>query len=209
MQEIKSLQIQQAKFEEEKKTSNKKLKELSSRIKNSEEIIEERNESIRRLEASLNDESENALRAKLITEKVKGEEMMELKCELSRTKKILTDLESKLVEAEKYSRNLKNQLSSSRAESYKIIMENQRQIKQMEIDSQNEKIKLAVNKIKREKEEMNKEMELQGSEDSDSYSTVSEEIRKYDELAAKYEILEEEHVITKAKLVAEKESSES
>lgn len=44
---------------------------------------------------------------------------------------------------------------------------------------------------------------------SDLESTIAKERRKYDELTAKYEILEEEHVITKAKLVMERETLES
>lgn len=37
---------------------------------------------------------------------------------------------------------------------------------------------------------------------------MKKEKQKYDDLTAKYEILEEEHVVTKAKLVMEKETLE-
>lgn len=44
---------------------------------------------------------------------------------------------------------------------------------------------------------------------SELETNLAKEKQNYDDLTAKYEILEEEHVVTKAKLVMEKETVES
>ncbi|CAG9855281.1 unnamed protein product [Phyllotreta striolata] len=211
-QQVKSLQTDQEKWEEERKKLNKKIETLTTKVTTLENSVEQKDKLIKQLENNLEKEKAN-----LKAGEIESKKMNSIKDELDAARKSNKTLEEKLSKIQLENKNNK--------------LENEKKIKQMDIDLQNERKKLEVLKTNNEKEQRNRELELstlrekirkleQNSasspeikqlqkSNSDLESTVTKERRKYDELTAKYEILEEEHVITKAKLVMERETLES
>ncbi|XP_057661473.1 early endosome antigen 1 isoform X2 [Diorhabda carinulata] len=212
---LQSLEKDQAKWEEEKKKLNRKIETLTTKINALETTIQQKDKLVKQLETNLEAEKELVSKTNKKVGELESAEIAKLKEELDRVNKSYKSVEEKLSKAQLENKNGK--------------LENEKKIKEMEIDLQNERKKLDVLKANNEKEQKNKELATlkekikkleqnkSGSPEtktlqktiSELEATITKEIRKYDELTAKYEILEEEHVITKAKLVMEKETLES
>lgn len=214
---LKFLVTDQAKWEEEKKKLNRKIDTLTTKINSLETTIQQKDKMMKQLETNLESEKELVTNTNKRVGELESTEIAKLKEELDSVNKSYKSIEEKLSKAQLENKNGK--------------LENEKKMKEMEIDLQNERKKLDVFKINNEKEQKNRELELttlrekirkleqnkSGSSEtktlqktvSELEASVTKEIRKYDELTAKYEILEEEHVITKAKLVMEKETLES
>ncbi|CAH1255950.1 unnamed protein product [Diabrotica balteata] len=214
---LKALENDQVKWEEEKKKLNRKIETLTTKINGLESTIQQNDKLVKQLETNLEREKELVSKANRRGGELESKEINKLKEELENSNKSNKILEEKLNKTQLENKNGK--------------LENEKKIKQMEIDLQNERKKLEVLKTNNEKEQRNRELELAALKEkirklelntssspeittlqksiAELETTITKEVRKYDELTAKYEILEEEHVITKAKLVMEKETLES
>ncbi|ENN81095.1 hypothetical protein YQE_02463, partial [Dendroctonus ponderosae] len=234
-QKIKKLEEVQYKLEDEKKKLNYQIESLNTKIKGYENTIEQKDKLVKQLEESLAQEREMVSKTNLKIGELEGREISKLKDELSKKAVILSELESKLELANKSQKNLEDKLKKAELEKKNGTLEQEKKIKELHIDLQNEKKKVDVLKSNAEKEQKNRELELvtlknkikkleigtgggikrelelkqfqEAIEKLDN--TISRERQKYDDLTAKYEILEEEHVVTKAKLVMEKETLEN
>ncbi|XP_076261708.1 uncharacterized protein LOC143197279 isoform X2 [Rhynchophorus ferrugineus] len=234
-QKIRSLEDDQAKWEEEKKKLNFNIENSLMRIKGLENTISQKDKLIKQLEESLNQEREIISKTSLKMEELEGREMSRLKDDLSKKAVIVSELESKLEISNKNQKNLEEKIKKSELEKKNSKLDHDKKIKELEIDLQNEKKKVDILKQNAEKEHKNREMELGALRNKikklemNSTGNVKKELevkhfqeaieklentntrerQKYDDLTAKYEILEEEHVVTKAKLVMEKETLEN
>ncbi|XP_060537049.1 uncharacterized protein LOC132708624 isoform X2 [Cylas formicarius] len=197
---IKTLESEQVKWEKEKKKFILQIEEFNSNIKSLENAIEDKDRSIKQLE-------ECALKAA-----ADGKE-------IAKKNQRLTELESKLDAAVKNQRSLEDKLKKGEAERKNAKVVHEKRVKELEIDLTNEKKKVEVLKSNADKEHKNREMTSRygTKKEADDVNyfrdsidklerSVAEEKQKYNDLTAKYEILEEEHVVTKAKLVMENET---
>ncbi|CAG9816740.1 unnamed protein product [Phaedon cochleariae] len=230
-QKIKVLQSDQSKWEEERKILNSQLDNLAMKIDGLENTIKQKDKLVKQLEINLDKEREVVSKTNLKASEIESREISKLKNELTKGNVQVSEIESKLEIANKSCKTAEDKLSKIQMEINNIKSEKEKKVKQMEIDLQNEKKKLDILRSNNEKEQKNRELELTvlrekikkleqngtGSPEvkqlqksiTELETTIIKERRKYDELTAKYEILEEEHVITKAKLVMERETVES
>ncbi|XP_017771201.1 PREDICTED: myosin-2 heavy chain isoform X2 [Nicrophorus vespilloides] len=199
-------------------------KSLTFKIEQLETTIASKNLLIERLEKS---------------SQVKVSETKELKNmqdEISQLKLQLTDYENKCKIAEKSAKSTEEKLKKNQSNFQTEKSALEKKSAELDIDLQNEKKKLQVIKTTLEKEQKNRDLELTAlknkiknvemnsgvgnkkiteirQEYQDKLDKLEKEISKerkeYENLTAKYEVLEEEHVVTKAKLVTEKESLSS
>ncbi|CAG9760336.1 unnamed protein product [Ceutorhynchus assimilis] len=231
---IKLLEEVQNKLEDEKKKLIYQIENLNTRIKGFENTLDQKDKHVKQLEESLAREREVISTTNLKIGELEGREISKLKDDLSKKAVILSELESKLELSNKNQKNLEDKIKKAELEKKNTKLDQEKKIKELEIDLQNEKKKNDVLKANAEKEQKNRELELttlktkikkleMGSSGGivrelelkhfqesveKLEKTISRERQKYDDLTAKYEILEEEHVVTKAKLVMEKETLE-
>ncbi|CAH0562265.1 unnamed protein product [Brassicogethes aeneus] len=231
-EKIKTLESEQLKWEEDKKKLSYQIDDLNTKIKGLENSIDTKNKHVKQLEESLSKEREIVSKTSLKVGELENREINKLKDELSKKKVQLSELESKLEMSTKNHKNLEDKLKKTETENKNNKLEIEKKNKELEIDLQNERKKLEVIKGNHEKENRNRELELStlkskikklelnsgGSKDEIKHfqenidkldATIMKERQKYDDLTVKYEMLEEEHVVTKAKLVMEKETVES
>ncbi|XP_030748386.1 uncharacterized protein PFB0765w isoform X3 [Sitophilus oryzae] len=232
---IKNMENEQTKWKDEKKKLNFQLENFLVKIKGLENTIEQKGKLIKQLEESLSQERDIVSKTSLKVEELKGREINRLKDDLSKKAVIVSELEAKLEIAIKNEKNLEDKIKKSDLEKKNSKLEQEKKIKELEIDLQNEKKKVDILKVNAEKEHKNRELELSSLKskikklEMNSTGSVKKELeikhfqesiekledtitrerQKYDDLTAKYEILEEEHVVTKAKLVMEKETLEN
>ncbi|XP_026319891.1 protein MLP1 homolog isoform X2 [Hyposmocoma kahamanoa] len=180
----------------------------------------------------------NKLESTIKDLKEKEEELMEAKRELSRTERELSNLQtevsqikSDLTRLENEKKDLENKLQAEKKESGYW----ESKASELETDLQADRKKLERMRAAHDKDIKNKEAELAtlrgklkvleqssgagAKRIADLKQEHEEAVKKlehslavekaeYDELTAKYEILEEEHVVTKAKLTVEKEQAQ-
>nr|CAH7735764.1 unnamed protein product [Callosobruchus chinensis] len=230
-QKAKALEADKANWDDEKKKLTSQIDSLQESVKGLENIVEQKDKLIKQLETRLAKEKELLSKTSLKAEELESAEINRLKDELNRSKSRVSDFESKLETSTKSHKTLEEKLTKAQNESKNAKLENEKKIKELEIDLQNERKKLDVARNNQEKEQKNRELELSilrdkirkleqnggGTPESKALQavidklekTIASEKQKYKDLTAKYEILEEEHVVTKAKLVMEKETIES
>ncbi|KAJ8939977.1 hypothetical protein NQ318_006159 [Aromia moschata] len=216
-QKIKELETDQTKWEDDRKKLNQKIDNLNTKIKGLENTIEQKNKLVKQLEDSLTKEREIVSKTNLKAGETANREISKLKDELSKNKVNLSELESKLEIATKNQRDLQDRLKKTEQDNKNSKLDLERKNKEIEIDLQNERKKIEPplrQKIKKLELSagggIKKELEIKQFQEAIEKleATIARERQKYDDLTAKYEILEEEHVVTKAKLVMEKETLE-
>ncbi|CAH1969998.1 unnamed protein product [Acanthoscelides obtectus] len=230
-QKAKSLEADKTNWEEEKRKLASQIDSLHENVRGLENIIEQKDKLAKQLEIRLAKEKELLSKTSLKAEELESAEINRLKDELTRSKARVSDIESKLESSNKFQKTLEDKLTKAQNETKNAKLENEKKIKELEIDLQNERKKLDVAKNNQEKEQKNRELELSilrdkirklennggGTPEIKALQATIEKLekiiasekKKYSDLTAKYEILEEEHVVTKAKLVMEKETIES
>ncbi|KAJ3639906.1 hypothetical protein Zmor_003275 [Zophobas morio] len=223
------------KWNEEKKKYNTQIDELNNKIQSMETTIESKKKLIERLEENLKQERESVSKANLKVGELESKEISKLKDELNKSKASLADIESKLESSQQNQKNLEDKLKKAQTDSKTDKLNLEKKAGELEIELQTEKKKIDVMKSNHEKEKKNKELELSSlktkiktlelnagvgtkrlAEIKQFQETIDKlernlktEKQKYEDLTGKYEILEEEHVVTKAKLVMEKETIEN
>ncbi|KAL1492930.1 hypothetical protein ABEB36_011094 [Hypothenemus hampei] len=235
-EKVKNLEDVQSKLEEDKKKLTFQIENLNMKIKGYENTIDQKDKLVKQLEESLAREREVVSATNMKIGELEGREISKLKDELSKKAVVLAELESKFELAFQSQTNLQDKVKKAELDKKNTKLEQEKKIKELEIDLQNERKKIEVLKANAEKEQKNRELELatlknkikklemvQSSGgvkwelDLKHYQesierldeTITNERQKYDDLTAKYEILEEEHVVIKAKLVMEKETLEN
>ncbi|XP_050314721.1 restin homolog isoform X2 [Anthonomus grandis grandis] len=235
-QKLKDLEDSLSKMEDEKRKVSYQAETLNTKIKGYENTINQKDKLIKQLEESLAKEREVVSKTNLKIGELEGREISKLKSELSKKNVVVSELESKLEMANKNQQNLQDKIKKSEAASSSAQVDLEKKIKELQIDLQNEKKKVEILKANAEKEHKNREQELIALKTKIKQleanasgggvkreldfkhfqesiekleNTITKERQKYDDLTAKYEILEEEHVVTKAKLVMEKETLEN
>ncbi|KAK4872284.1 hypothetical protein RN001_016408 [Aquatica leii] len=214
----------------DQKVFNMQIDELNSKIKTLEETILTKNTLIEQLEESVKKEKENSTTVNALTN---NKEINNLKDELDKTKSNILEMESKLETANKSKKVAEEKLKKVENEFKKEKLALDKKLTELEMDLQNERKKLDLMKNNHEKDNKNKETELislkskiktlqlnstsgnkKTSEIKQEYqdridkleNTIAAEQQQYEDLTAKYEVLEEEYIVTKAKLVMEKET---
>lgn len=140
----------------------------------------------------------------------KQEELTNVKQDLSKTEKELsttqleiTQLKSEIAKLENTKKDQDNKLQAEKKESNYWT----NKAADLETDLQAERKKLERMRTAHDKDIKNKEAELATLKELEHSLAV--EKAEYEELTGKYEILEEEHVVTKARLTVEKEQAQS
>ncbi|KAK5639511.1 hypothetical protein RI129_012003 [Pyrocoelia pectoralis] len=217
------------KWSAEQKVFNLQIEELNSKIKSLEKIIVTKNTLIEQLEESVRKERDNATSTNLL---INNNEINNLKDELNRNKSNLREIESKLEIANKGKKIAEEKAKKAENEHKKEKSELEKKVAELGIDLDNEKKKIDTIKVNREKEIKASDLELstlkskikmleastsgnkQLTEVKKEYqeridkleSKSAKNQRQYEDLTSKYEVLEEEYIVTKAKLVMEKET---
>ncbi|KAF5306044.1 hypothetical protein FQR65_LT00759 [Abscondita terminalis] len=218
------------KMKENQKVLNLQIEELNSKIKAMDKIISTKNTLVEQLEESLRKERESSTTINLLNN---NKEINNLKDELNKNKAALAEIESKLDSANKSKKIVEEKLKKSENDYKKEKLALDKKVGELDIDLQNERKKLDIMKINHEKDNKNKDIELNSlkskiktlelnttsgskkiSEVKQEYqeridkleSTIAADQQQYEDLTTKYEVLEEEYIVTKAKLVMEKES---
>uniref|UniRef100_A0A1Y1KQZ7 Uncharacterized protein n=1 Tax=Photinus pyralis TaxID=7054 RepID=A0A1Y1KQZ7_PHOPY len=206
------------------------IEDLNSKIKSLEKIIVTKNTLIEQLEESVRKERENVTSTNLL---VNNNEINSLKDELNKTKANLREVECKLETSSKGKKTADEKLRKAENEHKKEKSELDRKAAELSIELENEKKRYDTVKVNREREMKDKETELnalkgkiktlessstsgnkQVSEIKKEYqeridkleSKAAKDQQQYEDLTSKYEVLEEEYIVTKAKLVMEKET---
>ncbi|XP_071054552.1 putative leucine-rich repeat-containing protein DDB_G0290503 isoform X2 [Onthophagus taurus] len=219
------LEEEKNKLQSESKNHITQIDDLNNSLLCLETTIKSKNMLIKQLEDSLEKErSESSTKTKTDTK-----QLSDLKDELAKVKSNLAEIEGKLGVSEKNKKTAESKVKKLEDEYKTEKLKLQKKVSELEVDVQNEKKKIDILKNNYEKEHKNKEIELgilrnkikslesngnskkMINEIKQEYQTkieklenvMGEEKKEYEELTAKYEILEEEHVVTKAKLVAE------
>ncbi|XP_066255061.1 putative leucine-rich repeat-containing protein DDB_G0290503 isoform X1 [Euwallacea similis] len=198
----KTLEDIQNRLEKDKSQLSAQLETFNLKIKSYEDSLEQKNKTIKQLEDRLSQVSE---------------------------------LESKLELSNKNHMNLEKKLKKVVNERENSKFDLEKRVKELQIEVQNEKKKFEILKGNSEKEQKNRDLELECLKNKirsleiasiggrkqelkvDYFQesikkledTIVKERQKYDDLSAKYEILEEEHVVVKAKLVMQIETLEN
>ncbi|RZF43454.1 hypothetical protein LSTR_LSTR001715 [Laodelphax striatellus] len=209
---------------------DKKMKELEEKLKKSERLVSTKKDKITKLEKeeeNLKEEQEKLADLSTKSGTQTSQELAKLKDELNAAKKQTKELNDtiKKLEAEK---NKVDGASRELEEKYqKDIKEWEKKSSDLEMDLQAERKMIERLKATHEKEIKNKETELTTLKSKSALTgskklnevkqelqakidrlelALSSEKHEYDELTSKYEQLEEEHVVTKAQLVREREA---
>ncbi|KAF5283459.1 hypothetical protein FQA39_LY04835 [Lamprigera yunnana] len=186
------------KWSADQKVFKLELEELNSKIRSLEKIISTKNTLIEQLEESVRKERENSTASNLLAN---NKEIDSLKDALNKSKSSLAEIESKLEFANKTNKTTEEKLKKVENEYKKEKVALEKKLSELDVDLQNEKKKIEVMKANHDKDNKNKQTELSKLE-----STIATEQQQYEELTSKYEVLEEEYIVTKAKLVMEKET---
>lgn len=157
---MKSLEEVQNKLEDEKKKLQFQIDNLNTKIKGSENTIDQKDKLVKQLEESLAREREIVSTTTLKIGELEGREISKLKDELSKKAVILSELESKLELSNKNQKNLEDKIKKIELEKKNTKLEQDKKNKELEIDLQNEKKKVDVLKANAEKEQKNRELEL-------------------------------------------------
>ncbi|KAK9708526.1 Protein SOGA [Popillia japonica] len=217
------------KLKMDKNKLSTQIEDLSNNVLCLESTIKSKNMLIEKLEESLQKEkTEHSTK-----NKTEAKQIQELRDEIEKHKTNIGEAEKKLQSATSSKKNLEEKLKKSETEWRADKTNMEKTISDLELSIQNEKKKTDLLKANYEKETKNKELELgilrnkiksleansgmgtkKMTEIKREYqdqiekleSQLSKEKKQYSELTSKYEVLEEEHVVTKAKLVAEIEA---
>ncbi|PNF26585.1 hypothetical protein B7P43_G11349 [Cryptotermes secundus] len=215
--------------------AEKKVKEVEEKMKRNEKLLSNNKTKINRLEkeeVSMKEEMEKAMAASARAGSAENKEIKSLRAQLAGSKAQAQELMTKLEKVEKLLKAAEEKLKTH-AEEEKSKADLDSKISTLEVNLQAEKKKCERMKVSHEKELKNREEELsslrsklrslEGNSGSNSkkVTEIKEEYQsqidkleealaterhEYEDLTAKYEILEEEHVVTKAQLVMDKEA---
>ncbi|XP_021938796.1 golgin subfamily B member 1 isoform X3 [Zootermopsis nevadensis] len=215
--------------------AEKKVKEFEEKLKRNEKLLSNNKTKISRLEKeeiSVKEEKEKALTANTRVGSAENKEIKSLREQLAASKTQVQELTAKLEKVEKLLKAAEENLKTE-TEAKKSMADLESKISALEVNLQAEKKKCERMKISQEKELKNREQELSSlrtklrslegnngtsnkkvTELKEEYQShidkleeaLSAERQAYEDLTAKYEILEEEHVVTKAQLVMDKEA---
>ncbi|XP_025831501.1 myosin heavy chain, cardiac muscle isoform isoform X2 [Agrilus planipennis] len=217
----------------EKESFSTKMSELDREISHLNSQLDGKSNKIKELESNLSKEKEKHSREISLLKTANASEIECVKSELSKSTSSVGELQAKLdgltrekAQLDKKTKTLEENFSKERSKL-------EAKIGELEIDLQNERKKMELMKANQEKEYKNrtaelntlkskiKTLELNSNVGNKKISEVKIEYQEkidkmdamvaaakadYSKLTAKYEILEEEHVATKAKLIMEKES---
>ncbi|XP_054266429.1 myosin-2 heavy chain isoform X3 [Macrosteles quadrilineatus] len=211
----------------EKDSIKSDLNRLEDKVKQLQDDISNKNSLIETLEGNLRKERERATDATVKAGSAASREINQLREELTQAKANLQELKGKLTKVE----NDKNDLGKSAKETEikleKEIKSWESKVSDLELELQTTRKASEKLKAAHEKELKLKEEELSSAKDKIKQAggkkvadtkleyqakidklelALSSEKREYDDLTAKYEQLEEEHVVMKSKLVMEKET---
>ncbi|XP_077295291.1 uncharacterized protein LOC143917604 isoform X2 [Arctopsyche grandis] len=173
------------------------------------EIVTRENElSTLRHELTSKQQEATKLQEDLSNTKKEALKLQNDKTELDNTIKAQTK-ESKHLESKVSELDIDFQAEKKRTERMKVIHEKDLKNKELELASLKSKLRTLeqtsgagskkIEELKKEYDEKFKKLE----------NELTVEKKEYDELTSKYELLEEEHVVTKAKLTIEKETAHS
>ncbi|KAJ4435370.1 hypothetical protein ANN_17984, partial [Periplaneta americana] len=211
------------------------LTDLQTRNDELQTSLVERDTTIENLEAQVKEEKEKASTASTKAGNAENKEIKSLRDQIAASKTQTQELTTKLEKAEKLQKTAEEKLKKSEAESKKTKTDQETKISELEVNLQAEKKKCERMKVSQDKELKNREQELSSlrtklrslessgangkkiAEIKEEYQSrinkleeaLTGERQEYEDLTAKYEILEEEHVVTKAQLVMDREKIEA
>ncbi|XP_069678529.1 golgin subfamily A member 4 isoform X2 [Periplaneta americana] len=211
------------------------LTDLQTRNDELQTSLVERDTTIENLEAQVKEEKEKASTASTKAGNAENKEIKSLRDQIAASKTQTQDLTTKLEKAEKLQKTAEEKLKKSEAESKKTKTDQETKISELEVNLQAEKKKCERMKVSQDKELKNREQELSSlrtklrslessgangkkiAEIKEEYQSrinkleeaLAGERQEYEDLTTKYEILEEEHVVTKAQLVMDREKIEA
>ncbi|PNF26593.1 hypothetical protein B7P43_G11349 [Cryptotermes secundus] len=216
----------------ERDVLKEQLSDLQTRNDSLQTSLVNRDVAIEKLEVSMKEEMEKAMAASARAGSAENKEIKSLRAQLAGSKAQAQELMTKLEKVEKLLKAAEEKLKTH-AEEEKSKADLDSKISTLEVNLQAEKKKCERMKVSHEKELKNREEELsslrsklrslEGNSGSNSkkVTEIKEEYQsqidkleealaterhEYEDLTAKYEILEEEHVVTKAQLVMDKEA---
>lgn len=151
---IKTLESDQSIWEDDKIKLSIQIETLNTKIRGLESTIEQKDKLVKQLvresvkathmklqlyvlqEDSLAKEREMVSKTNIKVEELENREISKLKDTLSKSKVHLSEMESKLEIANKSIKNLEDKLSKSHLENKNAKLENEKKLKQLEIDLQ-------------------------------------------------------------------------
>uniref|UniRef100_A0A1B6CHD3 Uncharacterized protein n=1 Tax=Clastoptera arizonana TaxID=38151 RepID=A0A1B6CHD3_9HEMI len=227
LEELKStLKKSSEKWNDEKEQLNSEVNEVKSKSKKLETELEKEKSNVNQLEANIREERERATDLSLKAGSAASREIKELREELTSTKSKHTEISDELKKI-KQDKNISEKTWKERETTLdKELKQQEKKLSELKSDLEAEKSVIAKLNISHEKEMKNKDQEIKNLKtkleetggkkfadikDLESKITrleqaLSSEKREYVELTTKYEQLEEEHVVTKAKLVMDREN---
>ncbi|CAH0389367.1 unnamed protein product [Bemisia tabaci] len=228
----KSLESSQTKisadFQIEKDELLKKVEQLSTEKEDLSLEMQRKQGNIISLEKQLKEEKEKFINLSSKADATVSAELKRTREELTLLKKQNIDLHTKLAEAENIRRTAEENLKLKDKEMRKEIHQWELKASELELDLQSERKMKDRMKISYEQENKCKEAEISNLHNKMSQQglnrrlsevrleydkqlekveqSLTEERKNYEELTAKYEQLEQEHVATKSQFVMEKET---
>ncbi|XP_075213004.1 uncharacterized protein LOC142319510 isoform X2 [Lycorma delicatula] len=209
--------------------AEKKTKELEEKLKKSDRLVGSKKEKITKLEKEESNIKHERDKASDLTVKVgsaASRDIAQLKEELTSAKSSIQQFKDKLDKSEEEKKSLEKSLKESESKIEKEIAEWENKASELEMDLQAERKLIERLKASHDKEINTKDAEIVALKAKASQTVgkkltemkqemqakidklelaLESEKHEYDELTSKYELLEEEHVVTKAQFVRERE----